>query len=42
MGVVSTHGAVIGMLTAGRMSDWLFRRGYRDILLLPVQEPAVI
>jgi MFS family permease len=25
--------SIIGMLTAGRMSDWLFRRGYRDAQL---------
>jgi MFS family permease len=33
VGLMTSLSSIIGMLTAGRMSDWLFRRGYRDAQL---------
>ena len=33
VGLMTALPSIIGMLTAGRMSDWLFRRGYRDAQL---------
>jgi hypothetical protein len=33
VGLMTCIPSIIGMLTAGRVSDWLFRRGYRDAQL---------
>jgi MFS family permease len=33
VGLMTSLPSIIGMLTAGRMSDWLFRRGHRDAQL---------
>jgi len=33
VGLMTSLSSIIGMLTAGRMSDWLFRRGHRDAQL---------